>query len=198
MLQHARGYFGTRVFAHVGIVVLSVAIQGSFLNNWISSHAVVYWGIDAVLMIGYLVISAQESINQAGRDAQIQQGCIDRGEGEAEQSAAYQPWYGLRNAAILELPFMILTVISGFAGGMTSVITGIFPNLWYAAYQPVRDLWPAGYPWMYLIFGAVAVLVGAVVYPEGKRRFLLMREHMLENTERLRRNEAKVRIPRGK
>jgi len=197
IFQQGRSFFGTLIFAHIAILILSMALQGSFLNAWIVGHPVVYWGIYGILAVGYLVISAQESVNQAGQDAQREQGCLDRGETE-EAELSYQPWYGLRYALILEAPFLALTVLTGVLSGLPQIITGILPTLWYSAWLPVRDAWTAGYPWMYLIAGFLAIAVSAAVYPEGKRRYRLMRQHMLENTERLRSNEKAIRIPRGK
>lgn len=197
MFLQGRSFFGTLFFAHVAIMILSLALQSSFLNDWIVGHPAVYWTVYAILAAGYLVISAQESVNQAGQDAAREQNCLER-ELPDEAAKAYQPWYGLRYAFVLEAPFLVLTVLSGVLTGLPQILTGILPNLWYSAWQPLRDAWSSAYPWMYLIPGTLAVLVPAVVFPEGKRRFLLMRRHMLENTERIRGNEKPIRIPRGK
>jgi hypothetical protein len=196
MFTQGRSFFGTMLFAHVAIMILSLALQSSFINDWIVGHPVVYWIIYAALAVGYFWISAQESVNQSGQDAQREQNCLDRGEKE-EASLTWQPWFGLRYAAVLEAPFLLLTVAAGLLRDLPRIIAGILPNLWYSAWQPALDLWPSAYPWLYLIPGVLAVIVPAVFYPEGKRRFLLMRQHMLENTERIRSNEKPIRIPRG-
>jgi len=196
MFQQGRGFFGTLIFAHVAILILNIALQSSFLNDWIMAHPAIFWIVYCALALGYLWVSAQEAVNQAGQDAQREQGCLDRGETE-EAKRAYQPWYGLRYAAVMEAPFLVLTVVTGLLTGLPQIIVGIIPGLWYSAWLPVREAWNAAYPWMYLIAGVLAIAVPGVVYPEGKRRYRLMRQHMLENTERIRSNEKPFRIPRG-
>jgi len=196
MLKYSGGYFGTLIFAHVGITIFHLGLQGGFLYNWLCNHMWLYWTIYAILALGYLVISAQESVNQAGRDAQRLQGCLDRGENE-EGKKCYQPWYGLRNAAILEAPVMLLSLIMAFVSGIPGIFVGLLPNLWYCAWTPVKEALPNLFPWLYLAIGALSILVNGLVYPEGKRRFEKMRVHMLENTERIRNREKPIRIPRG-
>jgi len=198
MFSQGRSYFGTLFFARFGVMLLALALQTSFLNSWLSSLGFFYYLLYAAMAVGLWLITWQEAVNLGGRDAQKMQGMQDRGESEEAQKQVCSPWYGLRYAAVLEAPFFLLALVSGVTGGLASILLGILPNLWNAAWMPFRDIVPGLFPWLYLFFGVITVGLSYLGYPVGIKRFALMRQHMLENRDRLKSNQKAIRIPRGK